>query len=418
MSPQIKIRHEDKASGSGKGGRCLLCGAPLPGKALLEFHNMPASAQDIPAEDELPFDRGMDLSLFVCESCGLCQFDCEPVSYYRDVIRAVGLSETMRGLRREDYRHMIEHYGLSGGSFIECGCGNGDFLYVLSEFPVKIYGTEANRENARLAADRLGSGISCMFPDSPDADIPGAPFDCFLSFNFLEHQPDPVSMLKAMRKNLREGGYGLLTVPSLEYILEEGNYYEFIRDHIANYDLDSLGYLCRLCGFEILEEGRIGIGDTLRMVLRKLPEEGLFKEENAESPGINLENIYSRFEKVRDNQKNIADKLKKHVEMLESNGRRLALWGAGHQGFTIASTTVLAEAAEYMIDSAGFKQGRYAPASHIPIVSPEYFLTHPVDEVMITAPGYVKEIKGTIEDLCKKEGVRIPDITDIRSMAG
>ena len=104
--------------------------------------------------------------------------------------------------------------------------------------------------------------------------------------------------------------------------------------------------------------------------------------------------------------------------MLESNGRRLALWGAGHQGFTIASTTVLAEAAEYMIDSAGFKQGRYAPASHIPIVSPEYFLTHPVDEVMITAPGYVKEIKGTIEDLCKKEGVRIPDITDIRSMAG
>ena len=49
-------------------------------------------------------------------------------------------------------------------------------------------------------------------------EIPDAPFDVFLSFNFLEHQPDPVSMLRCMHHNLTDGGIGLITVPSFEYI--------------------------------------------------------------------------------------------------------------------------------------------------------------------------------------------------------
>ena len=50
------------------------------------------------------------------------------------------------------------------------------------------------------------------------------------------------------------------------------------------------------------------------------------------------------------------------------------------------------EAAEYIIDSAPFKQGRFAPASHVPIVPPEHFLEHPADVILIAAPGYTEEI--------------------------
>ena len=50
----------------------------------------------------------------------------------------------------------------------------------------------------------------------------------------------------------------------------------------------------------------------------------------------------------------------------------------------------------YIIDSAPFKQGRFAPASHLPIVAPDYFFEHPVDVIMIVAPGYSDEIAGVI----------------------
>ena len=420
---------------------CLACGAELPPSPVLSFHNMPASAQHIPDEEEVLQDEGIDLRLYECPECGLSQFDCEPVDYYRDVIRAVGLSRTMKELRREDYRHLVEDYGLAGGKFIECGCGRGEFLEVLKEFPVKIFGIEADPVSSALAAGSLNICETCGtrvpgsikrdgdcnyknigicdiktdFQEREDQKLFGAPFDCFLSFNFLEHQPNPSAMLSCMYGNLRPGGLGLITVPSFEYILEQGYYYEFIRDHIANYDLHSLESLAKSCGFEILEEGRIGIGDTLRMVVRK-PEAEAASDGASQGDAVPAANNYDKFEKIRNNQNNIADNIKKFTEKLAAEGKSLALWGAGHQGFTIASTTALADAAEYIIDSAAFKQGRFAPASHLPIVSPQYFLKHPTDVVMIAAPGYIKEIKKDIEVLCAENGEGVPEITDILSI--
>ena len=72
------------------------------------------------------------------------------------------------------------------------------------------------------------------------------------------------------------------------------------------------------------------------------------------------------------------------------------MWGAGHQGFTLAATTALKEYARYILDSAPFKQGRFAPASHLPIVAPEEYEKDPVDVILIAAPGYTQEIAQVI----------------------
>ena len=84
----------------------------------------------------------------------------------------------------------------------------------------------------------------------------------------------------------------------------------------------------------------------------------------------------------------------------------MAIWGASHQGFTLAATTKLGGRVEYIIDSAPFKQGRFSPASHIPIVAPDYAVVHPVDEILIVAPGYTDEIAGIIRERFD-ENVRI-----------
>ena len=53
---------------------------------------------------------------------------------------------------------------------------------------------------------------------------------------------------------------------------------------------------------------------------------------------------------------------------------------------------------KYIIDSAKFKQGRFAPASHVPIVAPDHFFSDPADEILIVAPGYTDEIAETIHN--------------------
>ena len=68
---------------------CLRC--PVMGDAVyFTLDNMPACAQHMPDANGLADDQGLTLDLCQCMGCGLVQFDCEPVEYYRDVIRAGG----------------------------------------------------------------------------------------------------------------------------------------------------------------------------------------------------------------------------------------------------------------------------------------------------------------------------------------
>ena len=384
---------------------CIACGRILPETSLFELTSAPASAQDIPDAKEVQNDEGVTLHLRQCSGCGLVQFDCEPVAYYRDVIRAGGGSSTMRELRASQYRHLIETYHLEGKTFFEAGCGRGEFLKFLQEFPVEIYGMEHKADLVEMAR-KEGLRVWREFPEredqrfghSPEASmlpesgwsVPEKPFDVFLSFNFLEHQPRPDIMLKAIWNNLAEDGMGLVTVPSLEYILEKGSYYELIRDHIAYYTFDTLRALLNHCGFEVLEEEMIN-RDTLSMVVRKMAMPETDADVGAKGAGVSI------IAPLTEGYEIVTAEVRALTERLAREGKRLAMWGASHQGFTLASTSALGNHLAYIIDSAPFKQGRFAPASHVPIMAPDHYFEEPVDAVLIVAPGYTDEIAGIIK---------------------
>lgn len=356
--------------------RCIACGATLWETPLLTLDNMPASAQNIPDAETVQEDRGLTLDLCQCSGCGLVQFDCEPVDYYRDVIRAGGFSTTMVELRRYQYKQLIETYNLQGKRFIEVGCGQGEFLKVLTEFPVEAHGME---HDPRLVELARGQGLSVVqgYTEHEDTVIEGGLYDVFLSFNYLEHQPDPNTMLQAIYRNLDDGGMGLITVPSFEYIMDHNGYYELIRDHIAYYTFDTLASLLERNGFQVLECEMLN-RDTLSIVVKKRPQ-------------LEAGNLLDGYVELR-------REMGTYLKYLSAWKKKAAIWGAGHQGFTLAATTGLGKKAEYIIDSAPFKQGRFAPASHLPIVAPEYFFDHPVEAIVITAPGYTDEIARNIEE--------------------
>lgn len=354
--------------------RCIACGAPLWETPLLTLDNMPASAQHMPDAQGVKQDRGLTLDLCQCMGCGLVQFDCEPVDYYRDVIRAGGFSKTMVELRRYQYKHLIDSYHLEGKKFIEVGCGQGEFLKVLSEFPVEVHGIEHDPHLVELARAQ-GLDVTEGFTETEDTRFAGGLYDVFLSFNFLEHQPDPGTMLQAIYRNLEDDAMGLITVPSFEYIMDHNSYYELIRDHLAYYTFETLTPLLERNGF-LVEECEVINRDTLSVIVKKRPQ-------------MDTENLLECYV-------NLKREMESYMKYLDAWDKKVAIWGASHQGFTLAATTKLGEKARYIIDSAPFKQGKFAPASHLPIVGPDHFHEHPVDAIIITAPGYTDEIAASI----------------------
>lgn len=361
--------------------RCIACGAPLWETPLLTLDNMPASAQHMPDAAGLLKDQGLTLDLCQCMGCGLVQFDCDPVDYYRDVIRAGGFSKTMVELRRYQYKNLIQNYHLEGKRFIEVGCGQGEFLKVLTEFPVEAHGIEHDPHLVELAR---AQGLDVMegFTETEDTRFPGGLYDVFLSFNFLEHQPDPGTMLQAIYRNLEDDAVGLITVPSFEYIMDHNSYFELIRDHIAYYTFETLTPLLERNGFQV-EECEVINRDTLSVIVKKRPQ-------------MDTENLLDCYVNLR-------KEMESYMKYLDAWDKKIAMWGGSHQGFTLAATTKLGDKAQYIIDSAPFKHGKFAPSSHLPIVPPEYFLDHPVDAIIITAPGYTEEIAASIRERFGKD---------------
>lgn len=376
---------------------CIACRKIGNENPIFILNQAPASAQDIPDHKQVEQDCAIDLSLYQCPHCGLVQFDCEPVSYYRDVIRAGGYSTTMTQLRRTQYQHLIDTYQLEGKRFLEVGCGRGEFLQVLTEFPVIARGMEHKKELVAIAKE-AGLDVSYDFTESKEQDLGG--FDVFLSFNFLEHQPNPDVMLQAIYHNLTEDGMGLITVPSLEYILEQGSYYELIRDHIAYYSFDSFRNVLEQNGFLVLEEEVIN-RDTISAIVRKNPKWKLGQSATVKVQPISVDSMMTGFEVVTKEIEELCNRLKKEE-------KKLAIWGASHQGFTLAATTVIGTVAEHIIDSAPFKQGKFAPASHLPIVAPDDKMNQTIDAILIVAPGYTDEIAATIQ---QKFGKKVEVLT-------
>lgn len=359
---------------------CLVCGAPLMTQTLLECPNMPTSAQHFPDEYELKEDQPINLTLWQCSGCGLVQLDSEPVAYYRDVIRSGGYSTTMRNLRREQYARLMQLCPLEGKRIIEIGCGQGEFLRVWREmgFHVQSFGIEHNPKLVE-AARKDGLEVSVGFAEDEDTVIPGALFDAFTSFNFLEHQPNPNGMLRCIYNNLADDAWGIITVPSLEYILEKESFYELIYDHIAYYSEDTLRFVLNRNGFDVIASQVLN-RDTWEMIVRKR------KRVNSE--------------KLRQNQALLKTEVQRKIRKLEEQGKRLAVWGASHQGLTILSSMDLGQKVQYVIDSAPFKQGKYTIGSHVKIVPFSYFNEAPVDVILIVAPGYTEEIASIIRKAC------------------
>lgn len=404
---------------------CIACGHAL--SPLMTLDDMPASAQNIPAASELAEDHPLSLTLCQCPSCGLVQFDTEPVDYYRDVIRAGGGTRTMTRLRHEEYARLLtamqEHH-IHGRRIVEVGCGRGEFLRMWQNLaedpegaaalardqecdplsgqpnaaPLHLVGLEHKSslvEEANAVADkkyRVYEGFA-----TGDVRYPEGPFDAFVQFNFLEHQPDPCDMLRNIGRNLKPQALGLITVPSFEYILRYNGYYELLRDHIANYTEFTLQKLLQDCGFELLSMDLVN-RDTIEAIVRKADPDELSE--------LHYSGRLIDVSALRDSYDRLSASVNAHIDHLSESHRTMAIWGASHQGFTLAATTKLSGRVEYIIDSAPFKQGRFSPASHIPIVAPDYAVAHPVDEILIVAPGYTDEIAGIIRERFD-ENVRI-----------
>jgi SAM-dependent methyltransferase len=353
---------------------CGLCRAPLSDPPLAAFADMPALAQHFPSEKELSGDGRVDFNVLECAACGLVQVDSAPVYYFRDVIRASAYSPAMRDFRLKQFAQWIDAYGLSGKRILEVGCGRGEFLELLRLSGVEAIGLEHNADSAEHGRG-TGLPIVCGYPSAAGESLAGAPYDGFISLSFLEHAADLRDFLLGVRRALAPGAIGLVEVPNFDMIYRSGLSAEFMTDHLWYFSESTLRRTLEFSGFDVLECSVIWHDYIISAVVHA--RVGLSAAGFAET----------------------RDRLAGDLERFFSETRRgkAAVWGAGHQALAVIAMYGLERYVQCVVDSAPFKQGKFTPGTHLPVLSPNTLKTdQTLTSVLVAVGSYSDEVVKTL----------------------
>lgn len=352
---------------------CRVCGRDFFREPLMIYENMPKAAQNFPDAASLERDKGVNLTVCQCSGCGLVQLSDDPVFYYREVIRAAAFSEVVRDFKSKQFASFIQKYSLKGKKIIEIGCGRGEFLSLLQPYGIKPYGLEYSEDSVKQCL-KDGLSVSKGYLDSESLILANGPFEAFFLLMFLEHVPEPNNLLRGIYNNLAEGAVGLVEVPNFDMILRTKLFSEFIGDHLLYFTRDTLETTMHLNGFEVIECSQLRDEYVISAVVKKREK-------------LDISCFYDYQVKIEAEIKEFLSRFKK---------KRVAIWGASHQALAIIALTKIADKIRYVIDSASFKQGKYTPATHLPIVAPHVLRTDPVDAVIVMAASYSDEVTGII----------------------
>lgn len=360
--------------------KCRVCKGNFIKKNYLEYKGMPSSAQKFPRLKNLKNDKGINLLICQCSKCGIVQVVNKPVNYYKEVIRSSAFSKEMKDYRKSQFKKFISKYNLKNKKIIEIGSGYGEYLSLFNKKNLKTFGIEFSN-NAIKVSRKKKLNVIKGYINKTNYKIKHGPFDAFFIFSFLEHLPNINVVLSAIHKNLNQNSIGLIEVPNFNLILKKKLFSEFIRDHLFYFTKESLEIICKKNGFEIINISYIWHDYIISAVVKKMAN-----CENINYKKITPLNLKSLIRK----KDTIKSKITKYIDKFKKE--KVVVWGAGHQALTLISLANLSKKIDFVVDSAPFKQGKFTPSTHIPIISPEKLMNINFEAVIVMAASYTDEV--------------------------
>ena len=380
---------------------CLVCGRPAP-DPFAGLLDVPVHPNVLwPTADEARSAPRGDISLALCEACGLIwntRFDPEALSYDGTYENSLHFSGEFRRYTEELVERLIRTHDLAGRRVAELGCGKGEFLAQLCEsagctgigFDPSYAGESDGRAEGRLSFVRELFG--------PGSDPGGATL--IVCRHVVEHLEDPVGVLATVRAALDDARATLyVEVPSAEYLLREAAVWDVIYPHATCISAAALREILERAGFHPTDQGYSFGGQYLWMEASSVPVGS--SGEGAADGAVTADAMQfaERFEGKRERWEN-------HLEHLLAS-QPVVVWGAGAKGTTFLNAIRAGNSIEYVVDVNPRKHGKYVPGTGQRIVAPDSLLEQRPGAVVVMNPQYVDEIHRALRELGSQADVLV-----------
>jgi SAM-dependent methyltransferase len=280
---------------------------------------------------------------------------------------------------------------------MEIASNDGYLLQYYVEAGVPVLGIEPAR-NIAPAAEARGVTTVCAFFGASLAEelrAAGRRADVVHANNVLAHVPDLNGVLGGMARLLAPGGVAVVETPYVRDLVERLEFDTIYHEHLSYYSLTSLERAFRRNGLSVVGVERLPIhGGSLRVFAEAgdAPPAGVVASLLAEEQDLGMDRL-AYFHGFAGRVEDLRRKLRDLLAGLKSRGHRVAAYGAAAKGAVLLNACGIgAETLDFVADRSQYKQGRFMPGVHLPVVAPERLLHDRPDEVLLLAWNFADEI--------------------------
>jgi len=382
--------------------RCRICNSTISN--VLSLGKFPAVNYYLTLEDLKEKEKKYPLNFCICETCGLGQLD--------EIIRAGELFSTYHYVSSSSnpLKKHLESLGKvcrkkfalnNAASVLDIGCNDGTLLNYFKKFGIITLGIDPAKNVAEQTKKTGIKVISNFFTKKLSKKLlkKEGLFDLIFATNTLAQVIDLNDFALGVKNLLKVNGSFIIEVGYLPKMLLKKTFDSIYHEHYSYFSLMSLSYLFDKNALEIYDAQEIkNHGGSLRVFVKH--------KENNKIIGTNrLKNILEKEHELKINDRKVYGKFVDSVLSFKNEFRDLlielkkenkTIVGIGAPAksvillnFTDINHTVIS----YITDSTAYKQNRFMPGVHIPIM-PENKLNYDksIDCFLLLAWTYKDEL--------------------------
>jgi hypothetical protein len=188
--------------------------------------------------------------------------------------------------------------------------------------------------------------------------------DLLLARHILEHAHDPIAFLRALTSLVKPGGYVLFEMPDCTTFVRACDYSFIWEEHITYFSSSTLAAFVRRAGLGMHETivYPYPLEDSLVGIVRNEEQAQDWRPATKELDRVLADGqiLGQRFPELRERMQSV-------FRRWRAEGKRVAIFGAGHLAAKFANMFSLGDLIECVIDDNPRKQALLMPGSRLPV---------------------------------------------------
>ena len=394
--------------------KCRFCGTELR-HTFVDLGMSPLCQTHIEPYQLNHMEPFYPLHVWICHKCFLVQLEeyVSPKDIFTEYAYFSSYSDSWVMHAKRYAEMMKERFGVDASKKVmEIASNDGYLLQHFVKMGVPVLGIEPAANVAKVAVEK-GIPTTVQFFGAASATSIAAEYgqaDLLLGNNVLAHVPDINDFVGGMKVLLRAGGVITMEFPHLFRLIAENQFDTIYHEHFSYLSFYAVEQIFAAHGLTLFDVEKLPThGGSLRIYARHSDDASkpvsarAVAQRNEElQNGVDRVDSYTTFgEKVKATKRAILNFL---IEA-KGAGKSIVGYGAPGKGNTLLNYCgIRTDFLDYTVDRSPYKQGKYTPGTHIPILPPEriretkpdYVFILPwnlKDEVMVQT-GYIREWGG------------------------